>query len=190
MLLKIKKNAISIIFLGIITFCMLGFVIPNKKGESPIVWNYVKFFVKEMIADKTISEKFNMIKLQTEVIGNKVFAEEMFVDLNTMFRHYTGTRVFEQSDKNVALLDNEYLCFLNDKTYVPYEDTDTFNELAQYLEQQEVPLLYIQAPYKLEPGNEKLPGQETDIMNGVADEFLSSITEVVPYIDLRAEIQK
>ena len=58
--------------------------------------------------------------------------------------------------------------------------------LALALEDRDIPLLYVQAPQKLQPGDDRLPEGVADYGDDYADQILSVLEEqAVPTLDLR-----
>lgn len=154
--------------------------------------------------DNIINNKNELLKFKTPAIlskiinkgntisTNDVLLKTKFIELNGLFNKVLGKRVVDDVDKsyNVAKLDNGYLAFTNPKIDVNgYSDkTIAFNK---FLAEKNIPLLYIQAPYKISKYDPQLPTGFVNYTNENDDNLLAQLSKAnVNTLDLREEIVK
>lgn len=107
--------------------------------------------------------------------------KESFLDLNGGFQRLLGIRYINERYR----LDNGQLTYVIPQTEVDWK-AENVAALRQALEEQDIPFLYINAPFKIDPTDKQLPLGVEDYSNENADAFLAILTEKnVPYLDLR-----
>lgn len=124
------------------------------------------------------------VKSTIETRAELITYRESYIEMNTLFEHFCGESVFVDEEQRVVKLQNDYLAFL----YAEADTTEPIQnliELKDYLEEQDTPLLYVQAPYKISKYDSQLPTGVTDGSNAAADSLLAGIDGYVDYIDLR-----
>lgn len=113
------------------------------------------------------------------------FLKDEFLNLNGWVNDKLGVRVLNERAK----LENGQLTY-----YFTGGDTQNNSKnliaLNEFLQQREIPLLYIQAPYKIDGDDPQLPAGVEDDSNQNTDAFLAQIQQGgVDYVDLRAEMK-
>lgn len=116
--------------------------------------------------------------------------DHYFIQLYGGIQRLMGRRVVEdvEADYTVVKLDNGDLAFEN--LYGGPTDTRPHAQAAadfkDQLAEKDIPLLYVQAPQKLQPGDDRLPEGVADYGDDYADQILSVLEEqAVPTLDLR-----
>lgn len=156
--------------------------------ESVLEENYIveTSFLYEVIYEKVIS-----LRDKIESIADDISFQHAFVCLNTLVQNAIGKSLFEDMTRTVVLLENGYLATLcYEEKYVTDEEKYAANliELNIYLEERDIPLLYVQAPYKNSIYDNQYPAGLEDAYNQSATELLDGIDGKVDYIDLRVEM--
>ncbi len=91
----------------------------------------------------------------------------------------------------VVRLPDGSLTFTGDGRPDPDAQAAELLRLRNALDQREIPLLYLQAPSKLEPGREALPTGVTDTSNACADALLRRLDRLgVDYLDFRQTLKR
>lgn len=148
--------------------------------------------LKEKPVGKSIDEKLKMLIGEFNVkINDSLAGRTYWVTLNGGVQQMLGKKAIEDvsPDDRVIKLNNGYLTFL----YKWKDMKSPANHLIHFnqsLKELHIPLLYIQAPFKIDKYNTQLPEGLKDTTNQNADEFLSYIDGAVDYVDLREEIYK
>jgi len=106
--------------------------------------------------------------------------------------------VFNKSLNKQIVLDNEDRYTVYRMTngqlthnYVGYDTTqyaENYLSFAKQMEGANIPLLYVQAPFKIDKYDNQLPYGMHDETNPLADNFIQIISEDCDYYDLREEI--
>ena len=150
---------------------------PNKN-------EFLKFETPDIL--KKIITKGNTISTDDIIMKTK------FIELNGLFNKLLDKKVVDDVDKsyNVAKLNNGFLAFTNPKIDI----TDYANKMSdfnEYLSQRNIPLLYVQAPYKISKYDPQLPTGFMNYTNENDDNLLAALSKSnVKTLDLREEIVK
>lgn len=151
-----------------------------------------QYQAENIMDEKSIDEKLKLVieKFKTKV-DDSVAGKFYLVTLNGGIQEMLGKKAIEDvsPDDRVIKLNNGYLTFL----YKWKDMKSPANHLIHFnqsLKELHIPLLYIQAPFKIDKYNTQLPEGLKDTTNQNADEFLSYIDGAVDYVDLREEIYK
>lgn len=124
--------------------------------------------------------------------GDTVYQKNRWVNLYGLTQKILGKREIPDAspEYEVLRLNNGYLTFRYDVCDVK-ENAESTIAFQKFLEQEGIPFLYVQAPYKISETDPQLPAGITEGSNQNADRFLELLEEGgVPYLDLRREIQK
>lgn len=139
------------------------------------------------LSDKLLS-LFNSLKSKVEAYTLDTYFKNSYIELNTFFHSSMGSSVFIDDSYTVVKLENGYLSFIYEKDENISEYAENMIELQYFLDDLEIDLLYIQAPFKTSKYDDQLPASVEDYTNENADEFLEAIDGIVDYIDLREEM--
>ncbi|MFT8350694.1 DHHW family protein [Clostridium saccharoperbutylacetonicum] len=123
---------------------------------------------------------------------DSVMFKTKFIELNGLFNRVLGKRLVNDVDKdyNVGKLDNGYLVFTNPKIDITKYAQQT-KDFKDYLAKQNIPLLYIQAPYKISKYDPELPTGFENYTNENDDNMLAALSKAnVNTLDFREEIAK
>ena len=117
--------------------------------------------------------------------NEEFFRKNDFLNVNGLVNNWMGVRVLNERAK----LDNGQLTYYYTGGSVE-ENSQNLIALNEFLQQRDIPLLYVQAPCKIDPDDPQLPAGVEDDTNEKADEFLDQIEKGgVPYLDLREEME-
>lgn len=176
----------------------MDYIIPQASaaeinGEVNEEMNEVaEIIVTETISSSSLFDKalslMDALKSKVEITSLNISFETYYIELNTLFQMSMGRSVFIDSSKTTVKLENGYLSFIYEKSDNISEYAENMIELSCFLEEKEIDLLYIQAPFKISKYDDQLPDGIEDYTNENADEFLEAIEGTVDYIDLREEI--
>ena len=143
---------------------------------------------KDLTIYQTLNTKIKKIDNKVnEYIGGKLY----FVSINGYIQNILNKKIINDADKNYTVfkLNNSYLTFLYPKVNVSKHAEALFN-LKTLLANKNIPLIYVQVPFKIDKYNSQLPIGLYDTTNQNADDFLQIIDGKIDYIDLRDEIYK
>lgn len=168
-------------------FLIFGFV-TNASGikEAVLAQQYQK-------ETNLAKEWYHNFKNYRDVVdtyyASNIKGRERYIDLNGLALRICGVRVVDDAQYRVVKLDNGQLSFvLPQKSDLSYPIAQT-EKLSDYLKEKEIPLVYVQAPYKVCKKDDQLPPGVIDYSNEMADEFLSEIRgHGVETLDLRDRI--
>lgn len=124
-------------------------------------------------------------------VDEYVHEKEKYIDLYGLIERGLGRRYIRDANpSNVVVKDNhDILQFIS----FPSDDEKIANyiiELNKKLENEDIPLVYIQAPNKIIEGFTELPDSVVDYSNENVDAFLGRLKEGnVDCVDLRKEIE-
>lgn len=156
------------------------------------------------VNDNNINTKNEFLKFKAPAIVNKIIAKgnsisttdilfkTKFIELNGLFNMILDKRVVDDVDKsyNVAKLNNGYLTFTNPKIDIKGYADKTI-EFNKFLSEKNIPLLYIQAPYKISKSDPQLPTGFVNYTNENDDNLLSELSKAnIKTLDFREEIVK
>lgn len=137
---------------------------------------------------EVINKNFRGIPSQMKVL-DKNFSEDFYKKYSFLNANGLQSRLLNQKMMNTAVkLNNGYLTFVRGKVNIaPY--AEHVAALNQYLKQKQIPMLYVQAPYKISKYDNQLPTGIEDYSNDNIDRLLSSFDKnQVNYVDLRSKI--
>lgn len=113
------------------------------------------------------------------------FLKDEFLNLNGWANDKLGVRVLNERAK----LENGQLTYYYTGGSIE-ENSQNLIALNEFLQQREIPLLFVQAPCKIDPKDPQLPAGIEDDTNQKADAFLAQIQQGgVDYLDLREEME-
>lgn len=187
-----KIKITGIIFLIILIIANLTFV-----AQSKYVWEQVKKENKIYLHQgKSIYEKIGLTIDNIEIImKDKALFRKGLIDINGFFQKVMGKSVVEDVNINntVYKMDNGQLTFnypeCKEQEILMY--IDNIKALYDEVAAKGVQLIYIQAPFKNNKFDNKLPYGLNDTTNLNADRFIDSLKKNnIPYIDLRDVIKQ
>ena len=168
---KLKKNRISeekmvaIVFIAMIFSSLIFSII---KGYPKMKEQFVTIFKQE---GKTKYEKIVEVTKKSETIFNEnIDAKNSYIDIYGLTQKILNRKYVEDSNdktRNIVKTKDEMLTFIQKK-----EDMETRAEnisiFQQEIQEAGIPLLYLQAPYKVR-SKEDLPTGIVDYANENAD---------------------
>ena len=181
-----KYKIVTIIFLIIIIGMMISVI---KNGYENMVDEAKNVFIDNKLSKY---DKIERITNQTEdIINNSINNKDQLINIYGLIQNIIGKKVIEDKNdrtKNIVKLKNNMLTFLQEEQPMN-EKADKISEFNEKLNNLGIPLIYIQAPYKLELNND-LPIGIKDYANQNADKLLEILKEKnVHNIDLRTVLR-
>ncbi|MGL4362401.1 MAG: DHHW family protein [Cellulosilyticaceae bacterium] len=125
-------------------------------------------------------------------VNSNIIKKEYFVNIYGLVQRILGVKVIGDTNPNstVALDNKGNLTFVCGKQDV----VKYVNQMVQFrddLSKSNIPLVYVQAPFKMFPNNNELPVGIEDYSNDNADDFLLELkNNDIPYIDIRECIEE
>lgn len=125
----------------------------------------------------------------TEALGTletsyqeNVYNKNQLVNLDgALYRAAGRTRM-----NNVVKLNNGYLTNVRSTSLFDAKNAEFLIHAGQQVQAQDIPFLFVMAPYKICAEDKQLPLGVTDLTNEDADEFLAILADRgTPYLDLR-----
>lgn len=140
--------------------------------------------------EKTITEYQDTGKLNfspvEETYNNTFEGKNFFITLNGAYQRLMGARVINERYR----LDNGHLTYVIAERNVENIAQNTV-DFRNALEEQGVPMVYVNTPFKIHPTDKQLPASVQDYSNENADRFLEYLRkENVTVLDLRESIAK
>lgn len=164
----------------------------QKQKMKQVTVQTMPYQAENNIDEKSINEKLKLFmdKFKTKV-DDSIAGKFYLITLNGGIHEMLGKKAIEDAapENRVIQLNNGYLTFLYEAREME-SLAGRLIELKQSLDKLRIPLLYIQAPFKIDKYDPQLPKGLKDTTNQNADAFLSDIHGAVDYIDLREEIRK
>lgn len=123
-----------------------------------------------------------------ESVNDVLDRDRLFIQLYGGVQRLAGRRLMEDVDPShtVYQLSDGSLTFVSQERADPDREKACFTRLREELEDRDVPFLYVQAPNKLAPGDERLPEGVTESANAYVDRLLNMLQEMeIDTLDLR-----
>lgn len=112
----------------------------------------------------------------------------MFIQLYGAIQRAAQRQVVDDADArySVVKLSDGTLTFVNSAPLDTAPHGKAMARLETQLDKRDIPLLYLQAPGKVAPGNDQLPAGVEDHSNDYADQLLSELeAQQIDYLDFR-----
>ena len=180
---KISVEEIVAVIFIVMIFSSFVFTVMQShskiKEEIKAIWDN---------KEKTKYEKIAELTEKSETILNdNIYMKSTYVDIYGLVQRVIQKRYIEDSNdrtRDVIKLKNNMLTFIQKK-----EDMETrannISNLNQILKEENIPFIYVQAPYKVK-SNEDLPIGVIDYANENADVLLENLKkDGVKVVDLR-----
>jgi hypothetical protein len=127
-----------------------------------------------------------------DVVNNALKSKMTYVQVNTFIRDALGQNVKNDNGRLVMKLNNGYLTYYYERTSDEKinQQVSYYTDLYQYCKGKNIPMIYFQAPNKVDPDNPQLPDGYTDNCNDAIDRYLKGLkSNGVPYVDLRTALK-
>ena len=186
-----KYKIVCVVFIAFIMLTGLSTAVINAKQ---IGYNMLIGYKDNLDEDADILDKLTAISAGCEGGMNTGYIlKNQGINLYGEFQKLLKKKVINDVDpsNNVIKLDNGYLSFYTQKKSEVKSLVKNTVEFNNILKKQGIPLLYVQAPYKISKYNTELPKGIKDYNNYNADEYLKKIYEEnINAIDLRKLIRE
>ena len=150
---------------------------PSQKGKA------------RETARAPLGERIQSFIGSAEATANSALDQDhFFIQLYGEVQKLSGRTVVEDADPrySVVKLTDGTLTFVNDQALDVSGHGRSVVRLSRALEKRDIPLLYVQAPQKLQSGDPRLPDGVSDYGNDYADQILAVLEEQgVAALDLR-----
>lgn len=179
--MKEKKHAGTRWISGtVLVLLVLFFIINIGLAKQPVV----------QLAKGELSFSEFKTEIQEAYTSDEFSLKRLFININGLFARLTGQRVCN----DVVLMDNGMLTEVMKKKDMS-KQAKAVEELSEYLKQEKIPFLYVQAPYKEDPEDELFPEGVSSYANENADELLAYVEEMqvetlnlAPYFNATEEL--
>ena len=142
------------------------------------------------------SDNQQLVSEETEdgddVVNNALKSKMTYIEVNTFIRDALGQNVKNDNGRLVMKLNNGYLTYYYERTSDEKinQQVSCYTDLYQYCKSKDIPMVYFQAPNKVDPNNPQLPDGYTDNCNDAIDRYLKGLkSNGVPYVDLRTALK-
>lgn len=153
--------------------------------------DFANFIVGEFMKKQFKLILFVLVLVIFVVLSCFLMPKNMKTDIYGLFLKLLNVDVVKTDDPkyNVLKLDNDYISFSGEK-----EDISTYikklTAFSSWVQNQDIPFLYIQAPHKISKALTTLPDGNENFYNIAADDMLSAIKQSGgDVIDLRASTE-
>lgn len=167
-----------------------------KRCKAEVVLLFIFFIMIAGLGIPTYVTAFRLFIIETSavaglknnenIINDAFFNKNMFIDIYGFVQRIMGKRVVSDSDpvRDVIKDKDGFLHYV-------YPEIDmtayvkALKELKTHTDNLNIPMLYIQAPSKVQEGITEFPKYIEDYSNRNADSLLGMISEDIPIMDLR-----
>lgn len=189
-----KWNKYKIVCVVFIAFIILNGLSTAVFGAKEIGYNMLIGYKDSLDENTTVLDKIRDIIVGCENGMNTEYVlENQCINLYGEFQKLLGKRVINDVDisKDVIKLDNGYLSFYGHKKLDISGIVKNTVEFDEFLKEENVPLLYVQAPFKISKYDNKSPEGIKDYNNEKADDYLEKISKAgIDTLDLRESIKQ
>lgn len=189
-----RWNKYKIVCIVFIVFIMLTGLSTAVFGAKQIGYNMLVGYKKNLNENATGLDKVRAIIAGCEDGMNTEYVlEDQCINLYGGFQKLLGKRVVNDVDvsKDVIKLNNGYLSFYGHQKLDVSEIVKNTVEFDEFLKEKDIPLLYVQAPFKISKYDNKLPEGIKDYNNEKADDYLKELSKVgIDTLDLREAIKQ
>lgn len=173
----------AIAFLAIIFYMLYGLLFTGHNVKEDFLNDYRTTVLPGTPIVERVAGAIDSLE---KTIDNDTYKREDYIDFYGLIQKYMGKRVMVDIGYG-ELYKTKY----GQITYaVPKQDVseelESMYNLKKELDKHHIPLLYVQAPFKLRPGEQQLPDNVKDHANENADRFLKGLdAAAIDYLDLR-----
>ncbi len=186
---NISQKITAILFLALLLGMLTVLLCSGGKLKTEILYQYRQSTTEESSILQRINAAIDAAENQLDQ-SNPL--RNTFIDLNGGFQRLMGKRVIEDSNPQLDThrLDNGQLTFTVESCETDWK-AENLAALSEWCAAQDTPLLYIQAPFKINPEGPRLPTGTADYTNQNADDLLAGLAQRnVDHLDLRKEIKE
>lgn len=186
---NISQKITAFLFLAMLFGMFVLLLCNHDKLKTEILYQYRNSTTNESNAFQRINAAIDATENQLDQSNPLRTA---LVNLNGGFQRLIGKRVIEDADPmlKVHRLEDGRLTFTVEPTETDWK-AENLAELSEWCASRNTPLLYVQAPFKIDPDDPQLPVGTSDYTNQNADHLLNALKQYgVDHLDLRREIKK
>ncbi|MDY4573601.1 MAG: hypothetical protein SPD90_00925, partial [Intestinibacter sp.] len=189
-----KWNKYKIVCVVFLVFIICTGLSTAVFGARQIGYNMLIGYKDNLDENPSILEKIRAIIAGCEDGMNTEYVlEDECVKLYGAFQNLLDKKVVNDVDisKDVIKLNNGYLSFYGHKELDVTEIVDNTVDFNEFLKSENIPLLYVQAPFKISKYDNQTPDGITDYNNKKADDYLREISNAgIDTLDLRELIKE
>ena len=185
---KLGKNWLTAVFILVIALCCLTTVVLSCRQIGGDVYSGVKQNIKQKgIGLHTPSDTLSVVE---GAFTDNLYGKSYWIEALGLFNKITGKSIVPDSEDRYTVyrMKNGQETW-NYTGYDTAEFAEKYNVFAADMKERGIPLLYIQAPFKVDKYDNELPYGITDETNPLADNFLRLISEY-DTLDLREAIHE
>ncbi len=186
---NISQKVTAILFLAGLLGMMTVLLYNGQKLKTEILYQYQQSTTGE---SDTLRQIHAAIDATEDQLDQSNPLRNTFIDINGGFQRLMGKRVLEDANPQLKVhrLDNGQLTFTVEPTETDWK-AENLVSLSEWCAAQDTPLLYVQAPFKIDPADAQLPTGTSDYTNQNADALLAALEQAgVDHLDLRQEIKE
>lgn len=173
----------AVVFLAVVFGMLWGLLFTDHNVKEDFLNDYRTTILPGTPIIERIAGAIDSLE---KTVDNDTYKREDYIDFYGLVQKALGKRIMV--DIGYGEL---YKTTYGQITYViPKQDVsealESMYELKKELDKHGIPLLYVQAPFKLPPGEQQLPEHVKDRSNENADRFLKGLDAAgIEYLDLR-----
>lgn len=189
--MKTKESLTALIFLAILAAVAVSYWTGIYPGADPAAFAGPEASAGELAAPEALafSARIKEFTQGAEKEVNAVLDRgHFFIQLYGGVQRLAGRRIMKDAEPSytVIKLSDGTLTFIRDSPEDPALQEESFSRLQDELAQRNTPFLYVQAPNKLAPGDDRLPMGVADYSNSYADGLLTMLSRIgIDTLDLR-----
>ncbi|MBN7772387.1 alginate O-acetyltransferase AlgX-related protein [Clostridium aminobutyricum] len=185
--MKIKVEGITaILFFAIIFGMFIGLL--ADKDKSPVHEFLVEYRTEVLPGTPIFDRLSSAIQIAEDVIYENTYQKEAYNDLYGFVQKMLGKRIISDAGYGeIYRTTYDQIIFKVEKKEKEVEQSlRSITELKHELDEIGIPLLYVQAPFKLTDSEQQIPINKKDYVDANVNLFLKGLDENnIDYLDLR-----
>jgi len=188
MINKLRKNwLVLIFFIAIYLGCLLTIVLKCRPIGASVYHGIYDDYKVNGVHVETVSNSVSVIE---NSFTQNLFGKSYWIEVLGLFNQACHKSVFlDTEDRYTVYKMSNGQETWNYRGYDVGTYAEHYKVFAENLKSERIPLLFVQAPFKINKYNNELPYGMTDETNALADSFLSQISDCDTF-DLRQVIEE
>ena len=185
---KRRETLTALLFLAVILGMLVLLLGHWQELRDAALWTYQTQQAEQASGPDTAAAVVDTLEKNIDALNPM---RDPLIDLNGGFQRLMGKRVIEDAapDLRVVRMDDGRLVFTVRDVETDWKAAN-LADLNAFCAALDTPLLYVQAPFKVDPADPQLPPGVTDYTNENADALLTALSaQGVDTLDLRAELK-
>jgi len=181
--IHLKEKLTAILFLIVIFSMLIGMLFTWRTIQEDFLTDY-----RNTVAPGTpyISRILGAIQSFERTINNDTYKREGYIEFYGLTQETMGKKIMADAGYGELYKTSYDQITFSVKKKDVTKELENMRNLKKELDKSGIPLLFIQAPFKLPAGEQQLPDNVKDYANENADNFLKGLDEAgIDYLDLR-----